>query len=331
MDEVCYEIITLLSLYCSLQTLFFVVPMIIPIFADMKTSRLQKSIKALTEGIFSKYGRRNDSEFRNPRRYRLDFIAENTFNRVWTISFSRVRVIVVSLLIVAAISALMFVIVFFSPIRKLLPGRLEGNLRSRYVEMAMRLDSLEQRSKANDHYIVNLRQILSGNIDSVPPIPASVQTITKSKADSMLAPSEAERQFVNMYEATDRFNLSVLTPIAAEGMVFYSPVPGAIVDPIKSENSHSVSFTQPDRLPVSAIYRGTVVSTYTGENGLHSVIVQHPNDFISIYSGLTNCFTAPGAHLSAGESLGLSGSGNTFTFELWHSGSPTDPSDYIGL
>ncbi len=331
MVEVVYEIITRLVLLCSRLTLFFVVPMIIPIFADMKTSRLQKSIKALTEGFFSIFRRKNNSEFRNPRRYRLDFIAENTFNRVWTLRFSRARVIVVSLLTVAAISALMFVIVFFSPIRKLLPGRLEGNLRSRYVEMAMRLDSLEQKSNANDHYIANLRQILSGNIDSVPAVPVPGQSIPKSKIDSMLAPSEAERNFVNMYEATDRFNLSVLTPIAAEGMVFYSPVPGAIVEPDKNEVNHTVSFTQPDRLPVSAIYRGTVISTFTGADGLNSIIVQHPNDFISVYSGLTNCFTVPGAHLSAGESLGLSGEGNTFRFELWHSGSPTDPSDYIGF
>ena len=297
----------------------------------MKTSRLQKSIKALTEGFFGMFGRRNDSEFRNPRRYRLDFIAENTFNRVWTLSFSRVRVIVVSLLIIAAISALMFVIVFFSPIRKLLPGRLEGNLRSRYVEMAIRLDSLEQHSNANDRYIANLRHILSEDIDSVASIPLPTQTITKSQADSMLAPSEAERHFVTLYEATDRFNLSVLTPIAAEGMVFYSPAPGAIVEPDISENNRKVSFNQPDRLSVSAIYRGTVVSTFTGADGLHSVIIQHPNDFISVYSGLTNCFIAPGARLSAGESIGLSGSGNTFGFELWHSGAPTDPADYIGF
>lgn len=294
-------------------------------------NRLKKSISALTEGVLNMFGRRNDSEFRNPRRYRLDFIAENTFNRVWSLSFSRARVVIVSLTVVAAIAALMFVIVFFTPIRKLLPGRLEGDLRSRYVDMAMRLDSLEQHSSANDRYIENLRLILSGDIDSVPPAVIPVPAMTKAMADSMLAPSEAERNFVNLYEASDRFNLSVLTPIAAEGMVFYSPVPGALVDPVMGDGDRSVSFTQPDDLPVSAIYRGTVVSAFAGADGLTTVIVQHPNDFISIYSGLNKCFTAPGARLSAGERIGHSGSDTPFTFELWHSGSPTVPSDYIGF
>ncbi len=276
-------------------------------------------------------GRNSKTEFSNPRRYRLDFIAENTFNRVWTIRFSRARLIVVSTMSVAAVAALMFVIIFFTPVRKLLPGRLEGDLRSRYVDMAMRLDSLELRSIANDRYMTNLRNILSGETDSAAVTDAVRKEISKTKADSLLAPSEAERQFVQIYEASDRFNLSVLTPIVAEGMAFYSPAPEALVEAVSNDNATSVSFTQADLLPVSATYRGTVVSVYNNAEGLKTVIVQHPNDFISLYSGLSECFTKPGARLLAGERIGHSGKGNTFTFELWHSGSATDPSDYVGF
>lgn len=297
----------------------------------MKKDRFGKWIKALPGSVSGTFGKDSETEFSNPRRYRLDFIAENTFNRVWTIRFSRARLIIVSMTVVASIAALMFVIVFFSPVRKLLPGRLEGDLRSRYVDMAMRLDSLEQHSLANDRYMTNLRSILSGEIDSVPAEPAVRKDQIKSNADSLLSPSEAERRFVQLYEASDRFNLSVLTPIAAEGMAFYSPVPEALAEPITNDNATSVSFTQADVLPVSATYRGTVVSVYNDAAGLKTVIVQHPNDFISVYSGLSECFTAPGARILAGERIGHSGRGNTFSFELWHSGSATDPSDYVGF
>ena len=288
-------------------------------------------IKALAGSVSGSLGRNSKTEFSNPRRYRLDFIAENTFNRVWTIRFSRARLIVVSTMSVAAVAALMFVIIFFTPVRKLLPGRLEGDLRSRYVDMAMRLDSLELRSIANDRYMTNLRNILSGETDSAEVTDAVRKEISKTKADSLLAPSEAERQFVQLYEASDRFNLSVLTPIVAEGMAFYSPAPEALVEAVSNDNATSVSFTQADLLPVSATYRGTVVSVYNNAEGLKTVIVQHPNDFISLYSGLSECFTKPGARLLAGERIGHSGKGNTFTFELWHSGSATDPSDYVGF
>ena len=297
----------------------------------MKTDRFGKWIKALPGSVSGSLGRNSKTEFSNPRRYRLDFIAENTFNRVWTIRFSRARLIVVSTMSVAAVAALMFVIIFFTPVRKLLPGRLEGDLRSRYVDMAMRLDSLELRSIANDRYMTNLRNILSGETDSAAVTDALRKEISKTKADSLLAPSEAERQFVQLYEASDRFNLSVLTPIVAEGMAFYSPAPEALVEAVSNDNATSVSFTQADLLPVSATYRGTVVSVYNNAEGLKTVIVQHPNDFISLYSGLSECFTKPGARLLAGERIGHSGKGNTFTFELWHSGSATDPSDYVGF
>ncbi len=297
----------------------------------MKTDRFGKWIKALPGSVSGSLGRNSKTEFSNPRRYRLDFIAENTFNRVWTIRFSRARLIVVSTMSVAAVAALMFVIIFFTPVRKRLPGRLEGDLRSRYVDMAMRLDSLELRSIANDRYMTNLRNILSGETDSAEVTDAVRKEISKTKADSLLAPSEAERQFVQLYEASDRFNLSVLTPIVAEGMAFYSPAPEALVEAVSNDNATSVSFTQADLLPVSATYRGTVVSVYNNAEGLKTVIVQHPNDFISLYSGLSECFTKPGARLLAGERIGHSGKGNTFTFELWHSGSATDPSDYVGF
>ncbi len=300
-------------------------------FASMKADRLDKSIKGLAGSTFGLIRRSSKTEFSNPRRYRLDFIAENTFNRVWTLRFSRMRVLVVSVLFVAAVAALMFVIVFFSPVRKLLPGRLEGDLRSRYVDMAMRLDSLEQRSMANDRYMTNLRNIMSGEAVDDAAATGNLSDNSKANIDSLLAPSDAERQFVQLFEASDRFNLSVLTPIAAEGMAFYSPVPDVLVEPQSGEGNTSVNFTQDDLLPVSSAYRGTVVSVYSNASGLKTVIIQHPNDVISIYSGLSECFTAPGARLLAGERIGHSGKGNTFSFELWHSGSATDPTDYIGF
>lgn len=296
----------------------------------MKSDRFEKSIKALVGNAF---GRKetNKSEFRNPRRYRLDFIAENTFNRVWTLRFSRARIIIASITFIAAIAALMFVLVFFTPVRKLLPGRLEGDLRSRYVDMAMRLDSLEQHSRANDLYISNLRNIMTGNADSTAFADQPLIAYTRTATDSMLAPSEAEREFVQLYEASDRFNLSVLTPIAAEGMAFYSPVPDALTEPETDAKTNTVSVTQPDRLPVSAAYRGTAISVYPDASGLKTVVVQHPNDFVSIYSGLVDCFIAPGARVVAGERIGHSGSGNTFRFELWHNGAATAPTDYIAF
>lgn len=321
--------VSVCSLKCNIFFIF-VITAILFIFANMKSDRLEKSIKALAGNTFGRKDT-NKSEFRNPRRYRLDFIAENTFNHVWTLRFSHARIIIATVTFIAAIGALMFVMVFFTPVRKLLPGRLEGDLRSRYVDMAMRLDSIEQHSRANDLFITNLRNIMSGSTDTTSMAAEQLSAYSRAAADSLLAPSETEREFVQLYEASDRFNLSVLTPIAAEGMAFYSPVPDALTEPETDSKTNIVSFSQPDRLSVSATYRGSVISVYPDAGGLKTVILQHPNDFVSIYSGLSDCFTAPGARVVAGERIGHSGMGNTFKFELWHNGAPTAPTDYIAF
>lgn len=291
--------------------------------------RLAGRIDAAAHSPFG--GSAVSGDFRNPRRYRLDFINERTFNRVWTIRFSRVRVILFFLTVVAAIAALVFVILFYTPVRRLMPGQLDGDLRSRYIDMALSLDSLEQEARINDAYLTNIGDILMGRVDPDSTRESIAAGMLVASADTLIAASEAERRFVKSYEDAERFNLSVLTPIAAEGMTFYSPVPGVISEPRHNETATAVTFDEKMLLPVSSVYRGTVIGIYAGQADTRTVIVQHPNDFISVYGGLREVFAAVGDKVSAGQRIGHSGEGKCFSFELWHNGSATDPTDYIGF
>ena len=40
--------------------------------------------------------RHSRHSYKNPARFRLDFIKENTFNRLWTVRMTRARVVLVS-------------------------------------------------------------------------------------------------------------------------------------------------------------------------------------------------------------------------------------------
>ena len=93
--------------------------------------------------------RREGPGYRNPARYRLDFIKENTFNRVWSVRMTRARVFLVSAAIIAGGAALLWVIIAYTPVRQLLPGALKGDLRAQYIETAVKLDSLEQAAARN--------------------------------------------------------------------------------------------------------------------------------------------------------------------------------------
>lgn len=139
---------------------------------------------------------------RPPSHYRLDFISENTFTRVWSIRFTRARVIVAAVVSAAALCALLFVILRFTPVGRLLPGSLEPDTKARIVQMALQLDSLESVVESERRYAENLVAIMMGeatgtdkdNPDSIAPSPYS--QLTPEQADSMVAPSSRETEFL---------------------------------------------------------------------------------------------------------------------------------------
>lgn len=270
--------------------------------------------------------RHRHEPYKNPARYRLDFIKENTFNRLWTVRMTRVRVVIVSVAALLALVALVWAVIVFTPLRHFVPGTLRGDLRAQYLETALRLDSLEQAARANEAYLSSVLAIMKGEADTIaaPTVPAGVVS-----ADSLVRASDAERRFVSRYEEEERFNLSVLAPIAAEGMIFASPVPStATVEPLPSGG---VSAVQPAVLPVSAVYRGSVTGLYYDNDGRVVVTVQHPNDFVSVYSGLTDVFVNKGAKVSASQRIGHTAAGRPLVFELWHNGALLAPGDYVAF
>lgn len=265
-------------------------------------------------------------KYSNPAHYRLDFIKENTLNTIWSIRMSRTRAILLWLGASAAAMALIWVIFAFTPLRGLLPGSLKGNLRSQYLETALKVDSLEQAARINEAYLANLMAIVN---DELPVDSAMQHTAEKIYSDSLLAASEEEKLFVNSYREEERFNLSVLAPIAAEGMVFAHPAPGAVhlVDTPTGINMDAAA--QP--LAVAAPYRGTVVSVSTGMDGLSSVSIQHPNDFITVVGGLSEVYVSKGSKLAAAQRIGSTNGKWPASFELWHSGTALKPREYIAL
>lgn len=240
---------------------------------------------------------------RGPRRWRVEITNENTLARIARLRLTGIRVYLFLLAAIASIASLIVVFFTFTPVGRWIWG--ERDLRNQYVDLSLRLDSINSVASVNDAYLANIVAIMSDSlrIDSIPPLPPST-------SDTLLAASDAERAFVEQFESEQRFNLSVLSPIAAEGMIFESPVARV------GEGG-----------PVMAVYRGTVIGRYTGSDGKISLLVQHPNDFISSYSGLSDAYVAKGSKVVAGQRIGLAD--NEPAFELWRGGAALDPTLYI--
>lgn len=251
-------------------------------------------------------------KWRPRRRLRLQVVNENSLTSVVSVHLSGGRLIFAVALAIIAMAAILWCILFFTPLRQHMPGQLEGNLRHRYEAAAMRLDSLSRLVAIDHEYARNLRAILC---DSLPGSNVAVSEIDRPgfEADSLADATERERSFVRSFEETERYNVSVLSPIAAEGMIFESPSP----DTAGASGA------------VAAVYRGTVISVTYDASGRATVTVQHPNDFISIYKPLYDTYVNKGSKVVAGQRIGRTTISAPLVFELWHGGSPLDPSVYV--
>ena len=244
------------------------------------------------------------------RRWRVEIINENTLARGWSMRLSEFKAWIAGGALIAAIGSLIAVILIFTPIRSLLSGELPGDLRDRYTELALKLDSVSERARISEAYSANIVAILTDSV-SEDDVRRRVET-SVATTDSFITASEREKQFVQQFESRERFNLSVLSPIAAEGMIFEAP-----------------TATDAGTGNVCAIYRGTVIALDYGSNGLGVIAIQHPNDFISVYSNLSDTYVEKGAKILAGQRIGASTTDAPLLFELWHSGTLLDTPQYI--
>lgn len=268
-------------------------------------------------------------------RYRLQLVDDSRMSTIWSFKGSRQRMLLAGLVLFLAVTFVGAALISSTPLRTLLPGYLKRSQRSEMTEMSTRVDSLTHLAAVNNMYLDNMVAILNDEIDIDSIQRQYNDSINRLQlpVDSLLGTSNAEREFVRRYEQRERFNVSVLSPVAAEGMVFYDPVKNVIAK--SQEPSGRINYQLGASSPVSAIYRGTVIDTYYTPGQGYTIVVQHPNNFISRYSGVAEPMVGRGDKINAGTRLGLSSSGNErernpISIEMWYNGSQLDPSTYIG-
>ena len=268
----------------------------------------------------------NHSLHPGPKRYRLTFINENTFNTVWSVKLSRFKVWLLSLAIVGAIVCVLAILFLGTPLRALLPGYLMPEERHNHVSNTLRIDSLQDVMDVHNLYMANLRAILTDQIS-----PDSVRTADSlaNVTDTLLTASHREQKFVRAWEERERYNLSVVTPMAAKAMSFHKPVINAVAD---TTDASVLMLTAPRQASVMAIHNGLVIERSYEPGCGFSIIIQHPNDFISRYSQMSDVFVRKGDHVQRGQSIGLvsTQAKTPLGVELWHKGTTTRPAQLLG-
>nr|MDE6716955.1 M23 family metallopeptidase [Muribaculaceae bacterium] len=239
---------------------------------------------------------------------------------------------VLLLTVVAAVAA-GAAIVLLTPLHTLLPGYLKEDQRAATEENLLRLDSLHNLFETKQRYIDNYLRVLDTDRTEGDSAALNTDTVPMT-ADSLILPSNRERRFVARMEEQERYNISVLAPLAADGMVF-SNVSDTGVFTSASKNSERAEIILPTEATVTSVAEGTVIAAYYSppEKG-YVVIIQHPRGFVTRLSHLGNPFVVMDESVSYGQVIASppppDRKGKSFIYiRMWHNGHPVIPYKFI--
>lgn len=262
-------------------------------------------------------------------KYRLSILNEDTFTETWHTRMSRMGVFVLLTLSFFITLGIYSLLIFYTPIRNILPGYSES-IRQRLVEETVLVDSLSTTLELQTQYISVIRDIMAGEVksDTVKRID-SLQLVQREKLLAE-AKSEATQEFIAQYEAKEKDNLQLFdVQQVAPVVAFFRPAHGVVVEHYLPENKQfGVVLQTPANENATAVMQGTVLLVEYQINNTYTMAIQH-SDYVSVYRNLEKALKRAGDVVKEGESIGLTSSKALLQFELWRRGESVNPEEVI--
>lgn len=282
--------------------------------------------------------KRRNIKFKTPKRYRLSLVNENGLNRIWTVKMGHKSLILLLSVAVLAVFSAGVMLISLSPLRTLLPGYLSGSERRHLLQVDAQADSLVRQMEIYGRYLDNVTAIMAGDVapDSMMTVsghnsvPDSAAMAALPDSVTLAGRGAAESEFVRMYSERENFILEDHQPLLAEAPLFVPPVRDAMVIAGDNPTVPMIEVTE-NVTGVYAINRGTVVDQYMDDDNRYVVIIQHPDGYLSRYSGLSRLYTRVGVSIDADSRIGQykRDYNHPLQFELRRDGQALRPLDYI--
>jgi lipoprotein NlpD len=229
-------------------------------------------------------------------------------------------------------------LLFYSPLKQLMPGYVSPDARRQMVESALRLDSLAEAVQRHQLYVMNIQDILRGEvkIDSV----STIDSLTILRSEDLMERTEREKEFARKYEENEKYNFTsqILSKSEMEELHFYPPMRGMLMESFNPSELHfGIDVAATNDRNVCAVLDGTILmSGYTANKG-YVVVVQHVGNLVTVYKHLSSTLKRESMKIKAGEVLGIAGTQGEkmenpyLHFELWHKGTALEPTQYISF
>ena len=277
------------------------------------------------------------NKVKKTRNFRLTLVDDKTHKHLWSAHFTKVGFIVAIISALVMLSAAVFCVVAYTPVRTFIPGYPDAHSKRTAIQNAIRIDSLENVIYRWELYSENLRRVVEGQeplkIDSLINAAQASRTATADAADLLIKDSLL-REVVREEE---EFGISARNKrdLPIEGLHFFTPLKGVVSQGYDANIHPYIDITAPAGSVVKATLDGTVIFSGWSEEAGNTIQIQHESDIVSIYKHNEKLLKKVGEKVTAGAPIALVGNtgdistGNHLHFELWHKGETVDPTLYI--
>ncbi|MBO5498742.1 MAG: M23 family metallopeptidase [Bacteroidales bacterium] len=272
-------------------------------------------------------------------KFRLALIDDRTHQHLLNIHFTRTSFAVAIISILVVLTAIIYSIIAFTPVRTFIPGYPDAHSKRAAIQNAMRIDSLESVIYRWELYSENLRRVVEGEeplkIDSLINAGKTGRERTADLTeleikDSLLRQQVKEEEQFDISDR-DKRNLPI------EGLHFFTPLKGAVSQQYDPAVHPYIDIAAPAGSVVKAVLDGTVINDGWSEEAGYTIQIQHDGDIISIYKHNEKLLKKTGDKVTAGSPIALVGNtgslstGEHLHFELWYKGEAVNPAKYINF
>jgi len=248
------------------------------------------------------------------KRYRI--IIEDAYTlrilKQWHISPVLLSVSIV--LVLGLWTALLWFLITYTPVRYWVLGYDEVKLREKLVALNKEVDSLIYMTQSCYVYVEKLRQVFSGDVDTL---------------NLGNFPVDGEKILGGVVSGGQSHPSGSMPS-------FIPPVDGFITNTFNVESRHfGIDIATREGNTVVAVEDGIVIFSDWTLNTGYVIALAHENGWISVYKHNKAVLKEQGDIVKGGEPIALAGATGLLTkgthlhFELWYNGAPVDPMQVI--
>ena len=264
-------------------------------------------------------------------KHKLSFTDDDSYHERWSYNLSSLNLW--SLLLLYSIILVFIVILLFkfTPLGGMFASSGQGISHTQVDQNSVTLDSLTEMTESRQKYLDDLRRILANESfeDSLGSQPNDSlfgnyqANFNKSKEDSLLrykVENEGQPEKNIQYD------------------FFFAPVRGTVSKSFNGADGHfGVDVVTTKSEAIKSCLEGTVIFASWTPNDGDIIMIQHKNDYISVYKHCSSLLKKFGDKVQTGDPIAIVGNSGKHTtgphlhFELWTKGKSLNPQEFINF